>query len=517
MRAEIDRDLTAFDTETPHRIQPVFGLAAGDVSGFDEDVAVTITPRIQIDAVYGALTTDVVTLTSGTASAATASGGLFVCTSGTDSGGYGVVRSRRIARYRAGQGTRIVGTALFDSPVADSLQLFGGFNATSGVFFGYRGTAFGILRRVSGSLKIVRLTVTAAATGAETLTVTLNGVAFEVTTGGALSESGVASRIVSEGAFTGWTVSGVSPTANGATVTFIQQTPAVADGTYSLASTGAAAGTFAEIHAGAANDDEAGFVAQTDWNIDRLDGSGGALNPSGMTLDPTKLNVYRIIYPYLGAGAIQFAVMTGAGRFVTVHRIAYPNSGTAPSSRVPSFRVGWIAASLGATDSLTVKGASGMIAIEGGIDESARQPYSAQATFTASTTEYVALAVRSRGEFASIQNVREIIPVSVVVGTETNSRVVRGRVVLNPTFSADPVWSYVGQTTSVVEYTAAPTTTTISGGTTIATVIAASGSAASIDLRRLGVRIEPGDVIALALESASATALCFVATNWLEV
>lgn len=212
-----------------------------------------------------------------------------------------------------------------------------------------------------------------------------------VASGGALSTTATAERIAEVGSFTGWT-SSVSPTSNGATVTFIQQVPAATVGSFSFSSSGGAAGTFATVQAGAANDDTTAFVARSAWNVDPMDGTG----PSGITLDPTKLNVYEVIIPYLGAGTIIWRVMEPSGHFATVHRVEYPNSATTPSQRNPTYRVGWFAASLGSTTNLTVTGASAAAFVDGE-PTSARDPFStSNLNFTAGTTEYVALALRVR-------------------------------------------------------------------------------------------------------------------------
>lgn len=275
------------------------------LSAFGEVLTAQPTPRVQIDAIYGLLTTDTQTFTDGVSGTATAANALFVCQTGTGAGGYGVVRSRRIARYRPGQACDARFTSLYTTPVANSLQLAGVFSATDMLAVGYNGTSFGYLRRIPGACAIYRLTVTVGAGGIETLTVKLDGVDFTIVTAGALSTAATAQLIAARvGGYTGW--SNISPTSNGVTVTFYQNVPAATPGVFSLTSTGTATGTFAEVQAGAANDNNAGFTAQTAWNVDRLDGSKGVLNPSGMLLDPTKLNVWKIAYPWLGAGASNF-------------------------------------------------------------------------------------------------------------------------------------------------------------------------------------------------------------------
>ena len=482
------------------------------LSAFGEVLTAQPTPRVQIDAIYGLLTTDTQTFTDGVSGTATAANALFVCQTGAGAGGYGVVRSRRIARYRPGQACDARFTSLYTTPVANSLQLAGVFSATDMLAVGYNGTSFGYLRRIPGACAIYRLTVTVGAGGIETLTVKLDGVDFTIVTAGALSTAATAQLIAARvGGYTGW--SNISPTSNGVTVTFYQNVPAATPGVFSLTSTGTATGTFAEVQAGAANDNNAGFTAQTAWNVDRLDGSKGVLNPSGMLLDPTKLNVWKIAYPWLGAGPPILSVMTPDHNWVVAHIDLYPNTYTIPYSKNPSFRIGWIAASLGSTTNLTVKGASGCVSVVGRI-EPFRNPYGINQSFTGvSATEYVYLLIRNRAEFAAVINQRQLQPLEFGLTVETSNRIARARFVLNPTLSSTVDWTYLDQATSSVEY-ATPTNVTISGGQQIGAFNAVTQSVE--DFASLDLRLEPGDVLAIAIRTASSTATVGVSLNWHE-
>ncbi len=59
-------------------------------------------------------------------------------------------------------------------------------------------------------------------------------------------------------------------------------------------------------------------VPSTEWNHDRMDGSGGVFNPSGVMVDPTKDNIFWIDYQWLGAGAIRFGIYVN-GKRVLIH------------------------------------------------------------------------------------------------------------------------------------------------------------------------------------------------------
>ena len=65
-------------------------------------------------------------------------------------------------------------------------------------------------------------------------------------------------------------------------------------------------------------------VRQSDWNLDRLDGTG----PSGYNFDPAKMQMIGIEYSWYGAGFIDFMVRGADGNFVYAHRIRNSNINT---------------------------------------------------------------------------------------------------------------------------------------------------------------------------------------------
>jgi hypothetical protein len=84
------------------------------------------------------------------------------------------------------------------------------------------------------------------------------------------------------------------------------------------------------------------FVHMTSWNVDRLDGSGGSFNKSGMTIDLTKGNVWAIAFQYLGFGDCILSVEDPeTGNYMPVHILKYANANTETSLGIPSlpFRV----------------------------------------------------------------------------------------------------------------------------------------------------------------------------------
>ena len=148
------------------------------------------------------------------------------------------------------------------------------------------------------------------------------------------------------------------------------------------------------------------------------------------------------------------------------------------------------------------------------IDGKLRDPVGVSGVFASiSSTENAWILLRNRAEFGGTVNQRQLLPLISNLTVETNARIVRARYVLNPTLSATVNWQYVNQSTSSVEF-ATPTGITITGGTQVGAFAAATNQTLPLDT--LDLRLEPGDVLAVALQTASSTATADVSLNWHE-
>ena len=78
------------------------------------------------------------------------------------------------------------------------------------------------------------------------------------------------------------------------------------------------------------------FIPQDDWNVDRLDGSGGPLNLSAMTIDPGKINLYWVEYRWYGTARIRFGIFIDDIKIVA-HEVSIQNMATVPAFRYGSF------------------------------------------------------------------------------------------------------------------------------------------------------------------------------------
>jgi len=65
-------------------------------------------------------------------------------------------------------------------------------------------------------------------------------------------------------------------------------------------------------------------VRQSEWNIDKLDGTGA----SGYNIDLTKMQMFYIDYSWYGAGAVRFGIKNNRGEVIYCHRMMNNNQNT---------------------------------------------------------------------------------------------------------------------------------------------------------------------------------------------
>lgn len=250
-------------------------------------------------------------------------------------------------------------------------------------------------------------------------------------------------------------------------------------------------------------------TVQADWNIDTM--GAGDLNPSGMDLTHTNLNVFQIRFEYLGAGAIQFFIEDDlTGDFQLVHRINYANNNTTPSVHNPNFHhTMWV--DNGATTSdIILRGASYAYFIEGKtLLIELHQPHNATGLKEklAVTTEVALVTIRNRSTYASKVNFIDILlhGVSVSVEASAANNLADIRVIKNATLGGTPSWTDINTTNSVIEFDVAGTTVT--GGKELFPIPLAGKNDKEIqDVSNYRVILGPGESMTVAGSSdASAT------------
>jgi hypothetical protein len=450
-------------------------------------------PIVQIDAVYG-IQDNVETFTDaspGTGTVST-SNGLFQCKTGVGVGGYGVIRTRRAVRYRPGQGSIFRWTASFSTPTALSLQAAGAFNTTNGFFVGHDGANnFGVMHRTGGRHEVRTLTISGAAGGAENVQLTLNGVLYSipVTAGTTVDNANEITDWLNanQGVWEAYQ--------NDSTVKLFGLDAANLNGTYTVSSA-TLTGSIARDGAGAANTET--WVYQGSFSVDQLNGSG----PSGMTIDPTKGNVFECDMQYLGFGDVLMKIENPAtGRFFTFHKFSFANTRTIPTLLNPTLKVGWVSASLGSTTNLTVGGGSAMGGTDGFLHPSRRpKSFATQRTGVGGTRTSI-FAIRCRSTYRGVVQLSEVLP-KIAYVSPAGTKACQVEVLLNPTFAGDNDWTYIDENDSIVEYDTAGTTLSATGDT-LASFIVAGGTTGTLSFKDLAedslnpVHLERGDVLCI--------------------
>jgi len=296
------------------------------------------------------------------------SNGEAVLSTGATQYAYSVIQTVAQSAYLPGKGMRYAWTARFpDGDVPGCFQAVGPLHGESGFAVGFdsTGSGFGFMHRYGRRFEVQVLTITVAASGAETVTLTLN----DAVQSGAAVTAGTTSQNAKEIAeAVAYSDSGglvdYDAYSLGNKVYLIRQTHGVVSGAFSISSTGTCDGTYSQLQAGAAGTQN--WTYQADWN-DPCDGGGD----SRITLDPTKGNVWIITYGWLGyLGAVLWLADPSSQRIAPVHFLPWHGTAAAtqPSVADPRFPIIYSVASLGSTTNVSIAGASCYVALEGDLD-----------------------------------------------------------------------------------------------------------------------------------------------------
>ena len=257
------------------------------------------------------------------------------------------------------------------------------------------------------------------------------------------------------------------------------------------------------------------WVTQANWNGDKMDGTGGATNPTSQLLDPTKGNVFQIQFQWLGFGiaAYYYIEDSATGDFVLVHKGAYANLFTVPSLLNPSFPMCAQAVNTTNSTNLTVKTSSMSAYIEGKIRLLGPRKSFENGKTGISTTLTNIITIRNDTTFAGIPN-KVVVHVSKYSAAIDGTKIGHFHVILNATLGGTPSWTQINANTSVVSTDVAGTTVT--GGIEIDGEVLGKTATVSVVPQSEDVLLQPGDTLTLAIHTTSGTtdASCFV--RWIE-
>ena len=486
---------------------PVTSVPTGSsTTAFGENYGLTITPVIQLEAVYG-LNADRWNTYTAVSGSVTTPNSAFVLESGTSQNGYATIQTRRTLRYRSGQGALCRFTGAFENPAAGYTQRAGLGSLENALQVGYNGTSFGVLRATGGKAEIWHLTINNPATGSETVTINLNSVAYTVSvTAGTVAQNAAK---IANATFTGWNAS-----SHDSHVHFQRQSLGPAAGTYSISSTGTLTGTLTQLNAGVVQTEN--WTYQQNFNIDKLDGTG----PSGMVIDPSKLNVYQINFRWLGAGEIRYGIEDEAtGNMIFFHHDHYVNKNSTPHLINPSMKIQYVAASVGGTGTnVKTTGCSVMGAIEGDIIVT-YLPNSVSNTYSTSilaATHQHMLSIRNDIVFNNKINQREIIlkGISAAANSASSSPIVV-TLYKNSTTAGLKIWSNIGND-SFTSYSTTDTTIIPASDLVVYQAVIIPGAANVLDVSNLRIALPPGDYMSVGVYGSNNIQNCAVSLIWVE-
>ncbi len=425
-------------------------------------------------------------------------GNLFRCQTGTSSGAYSIIQSSDTLNYRPGQGVECQITARFATNAASSLQLAGLISLTESLGFGYNGTSFSIIHEYNGAAEVQKMTVTAS--GGGTTTVTLDGDSVGIATLGADTVQTTAEKLraglVGDATLNAkWKFEQVDDI-----VYAISKSVGNKTGTMSV--TGASTVSISEATQGVSK--TSNNVAQGSWDKSPFSG-----------FDPTKINVYKIQFGYLGAANLNFFLYNpNTGEFELVHSIKWANANSVTHLGSPNLKAGWKVESLGSTTNLTIEGASASIMLEG--DEVIVNNTFASNNQSASvTTSLVSiLTIKNRSIFNDRHNLGKVFPISISVDNDHN----KGSIVSiyrNATIAGTQNYQFQNEFNSTVIVDTAGTTVT--GGTLIKSLTVAANGSVEVDLTTLKTELLPDDTFTLAVKTISGTSTNITAAiTWKE-
>ena len=144
------------------------------------------------------------------------------------------------------------------------------------------------------------------------------------------------------------------------------------------------------------------YIPQSKFNLDPLNGNG----PSGFTLNPACLNLFRISYGWLGASPIKFQILNSDGVWITFHLIERPNSGVDISFKNPTFPIRAQVFNNGNTSDIVLKTLSWNAGIVGGPSTSASRFFSKSnfITILDPNTETHVITFQNQPTFQSVIN-----------------------------------------------------------------------------------------------------------------
>ena len=326
------------------------------ITAFGEMLTASLTPFVQFDFTSG-IPLDVLSIyqndTTNTSYTYLNSMGKISAVAGTNSNIQ--LKSNTYTKYKPGQGCDNRFTALFPNGYISGCDQYAGvFTPEDSLTFGYfDGTSeFAIRWQSFGNQQINSFTVSITTVTTGTFTINFGGTVVNVSMTAGDSIEIVCNKIVSAinavlNLNTYGYIAEYYSIASVYTITIIRNIALTGNITITPSNTLGITLTESSpnpLISGASPTTV--LKAQSTWNVDNCLDNGSlelnyTKNRSGFRLDPTKGNVFKIFFQYLGFGQITFCIEESSSEsIIPVHRISYPNQNTRPTLKNPSMNIG---------------------------------------------------------------------------------------------------------------------------------------------------------------------------------
>ena len=263
-------------------------------------------------------------------------------------------------------------------------------------------------------------------------------------------------------------------------------------------------------------------IAQSSWNLDQMDGVGGSTNPSGITIDFSKTQIFTIDFEWLGVGGVRFGLVVDR-KLIYVHEQNHANSlaDVYMSTPVLPCRYSLENTGAGAAFSETKQICSTVIS-EGGVNPPGMLRHSESASKVNANTAgtfYALLGLKLQA--SKINTAVDLVNSTILATTSDNYE---WHILINPTVAGGGL-TYADMSDSSIQVgqpdSSNPSATTVTGGTALDGGYGSSSSVTESALNnsiRLGAAIDGTlDEIVLVVSPLTSNADIYGSLSWREL
>jgi hypothetical protein len=256
-------------------------------------------------------------------------------------------------------------------------------------------------------------------------------------------------------------------------------------------------------------------IAQSAWNLDKMDGTG----PSGVTLDFTKIQLFVIDFEWLGTGRVRYGFFVG-GSPVYCHEALHANNIDTVYMSTPNLPIRYAIENDGSGAATSLDHVCSTVISEGGVEPTGRL-YSVDSGITGLSlgSNVVNAIIGMRLASNAPGAVIDLVDISVL--GEASKDVLRVQIIRDPVVAGELTWD-TATFPSVDVVIGTPGTNTVTGGEVLFTVVGAGRTSLQDILppprTLLGSRID-GTVqtVFLVVTALGGAAVLRAAQTWREI